>query len=164
MRKPFTAHDGLQLGTSSTPIGPGIGKSFAQLAITSGEAADGSCCRKSSTPAPDPPYICLAKTGLRDRRRFGQRLFLCGWQRRTARQRKEPVTSAGFLAGQFHESCSRSAAVRVGRQSTQRSPWLRWSRTTVPHWKRTFDDETASSRRRATGFRTSLRHAFGTVL
>ena len=35
-----------------------------------------------------------------------------------AMQRKEPVASAGFLVAQFHDSCSRSAAVRLGRQST----------------------------------------------
>jgi hypothetical protein len=34
-------------------------------------------------------------------------------------QRKEPLTSAGFLAAQFHELWSRPAAVRVGRRSTQ---------------------------------------------
>ena len=34
-------------------------------------------------------------------------------------QRKGPVTSAGFLAAQFHESGSRSAAVRMGRRSTR---------------------------------------------
>ena len=33
-------------------------------------------------------------------------------------QRQEPLTSAGFLAAQFHELWSRPAAVRVGRRST----------------------------------------------
>jgi hypothetical protein len=33
-------------------------------------------------------------------------------------QRKGPVASTGFLAAQFHELCSRSAAVRVGRLAT----------------------------------------------
>ena len=35
----------------------------------------------------------------------------------TALQRKEPVASTRFPAAQFHESWSRPAAVRVGRQS-----------------------------------------------
>jgi len=34
-------------------------------------------------------------------------------------QREEPVTNTRFVAAQFQESWSRSAAVRVGRQSTQ---------------------------------------------
>jgi len=36
-------------------------------------------------------------------------------------QRQEQVAIAGFPAAQFHESCSQSAAVRVGRQPTQKS-------------------------------------------
>ena len=41
----------------------------------------------------------------------------------SAVQRKEPVANARFLPAQFHESSSRAAAVRVGRQPTL------WSRS-----------------------------------
>ena len=55
-----------------------------------------------------------------------------------------PLTSAGFLATQFHESWRRSAAVRVGRQTTpmhsaklciatQRRRWRFSGRATGPH-------------------------------
>jgi hypothetical protein len=44
-------------------------------------------------------------------------LILAG--RQAGMQRKEPLTSAGFQAAQFHESWSRSAAVGVGQQPTQ---------------------------------------------
>lgn len=39
--------------------------------------------------------------------------------RTPAVQRKEPVTSAGFVAAQFEEAQSRSVAVRVGQQPTR---------------------------------------------
>ena len=38
--------------------------------------------------------------------------------RAAAVQREEPLTSAGFMAAQLHESWGRSAAVGVGRQPT----------------------------------------------
>ena len=41
-----------------------------------------------------------------------------GLLRKAGMQREKSVATAGFLAARFHESWSRSAAVRVGRQST----------------------------------------------
>lgn len=39
-----------------------------------------------------------------------------------AMQREEPLTSAGFLVAQFHETFSRSATVRVGLHRTRSGP------------------------------------------
>jgi hypothetical protein len=53
----------------------------------------------------------------------------------SAVQRKAPLASAGFLAAQFHESWSRSAAVRVRRRpagDTQIMD-LRGAKPTVVH-------------------------------
>jgi hypothetical protein len=46
--------------------------------------------------------------------------------RAPAVQRKEPLTCAGFLAVQVHESWGRSAAVGVGRQPTSVGPSKCW--------------------------------------